>query len=90
MTLAKGLTIGAIVALGLIMYSKHHVTVARNLRILREITIEQRLHSERAGSFERVEQMWRDKAACATSAEEADYYDMKARDARSRRLGLQR
>ena len=88
MTLAKGLIIGAVVALALFVYSKHHVTVARNLRFLREITIKQRLRSERAGSFERVEQMWRDKARCATSAEEADYYKVKAYDARSRRLGL--
>lgn len=88
MTLAKGLTIAAVVALALFVYSKRHVSVARDTRFLREMTIKQRLQSERAASFERVEQIWRDKAGCATSEGEADYYDMKARDARSRRLGL--
>jgi hypothetical protein len=89
MTLAKGLIIAGVVALALFMYSKRHISMARNLRFLREIHIGQRMQSERAASFERVERMWRDKAGCATSEEEAEYCKVKAYDARSRRLGLQ-
>jgi hypothetical protein len=88
MTLAKGLIIAAVVVLALFVYSKRHVSMARNLRFLRELSIKQRMQSERAASFERVEAMWRDKAGCATSEEEAEYCKVKAYDARSRRLGI--